>query len=201
MGGLEVYGLENLPYRGPAIVAANHTSLADPWILCAACPVPLRTLAAEDLYANKALAWYISHMGAIPIRRNAADPDSLARARGALAQGAMVLIFPEGRISPDGRPLPWLAGTAVLALRSGAPVIPVIIEGANRLLPLGTFRPRRQRLRFHYLPAIQGELRSGERIRDQVERFRLRLQEAWLEGYRRTSGQTDGAASGQLTCR
>lgn len=201
-GGLHIDGLENVPYRGPVIIAPNHHSLADPWIACASIPNPLRSVAAEDLWNNRPLGLYLTAMGAFPVKRGSADAESLGLARAFLADGATLMIFPEGGISQEGQPRPWQPGVALLSIRSGVPVVPTVIQGSGRLLPLGTFRPRRTPVRVRFLPAIAPpELRPGQRVKDQVEALRLRLQNAWAQGYREVSGQVEGDAAAQEACR
>ena len=121
-GGLEVRGLENLPCRGPIILAPNNVSLADPWIVCAGSPNPLRSLASHKLYEVPGLAQYLYAMGAIPLRRGVADHESLGVARELLAKGATVMIFPEGGSAGTARPGPgyrgWLCFRCAAACRS-----------------------------------------------------------------------------------
>lgn len=188
LGRLQVRGLENLPCRGPVILAPNHESLADPWIMCAASPNPLRSLAAEDLYAVRGLDAFLYAMGAHPLKRGEPDPGALQWARQVLSEGATLMIFPEGRCSPDGHPLPWLPGVALLALRNQVPVVPVVIRGSRQVLPLGTFRPRRGLLQVEFLAPVYppGEGEGSVKIR--VRSFLEQLQRRW--------GQ--GAESGQL---
>lgn len=191
-GGLEVEGLEHLPYRGPVILAPNHASLLDPWIMCAAVPNPMRSLAADDLYKIPVLKHYLYGMGAMPLKRGAADHAALNLARQLLKQRATVMIFPEGRCSPDGQPQPWLSGVSVLSLRSGSPVIPVVITGSHRLLPVGRFWPRRSRVRVRFLPPIQPSGVTGS-VKQQVEGLRTALHEGWQQGYRELSASFDEA--------
>ncbi len=180
LGGLTVEGLDNLPCRGPVILAPNHVSLADPWLVCAASPNPLRSLAAEDLYKVPGLCQFLYGMGAIPLKRGVPDPATMGKARQLLAQGATLMIFPEGGCSPDGASRPWLPGVAVLALRSGAPVIPVGIGGSRKWLPLGRYLPRRGALEVKFgTPQVPPSLEATRSIKVQVEEFRQSLERAW----------------------
>lgn len=181
-GGLRVEGLEHLPGRGPVILAPNHVSLMDPWIMCAACPNPLRSLAAEYLYAYPLLGPYLYAMGAFPIKQGQSDPAGLGKARQLLAGGATVMIFPEGGCSPDGRPRPWLPGVALLSIRSRAPVIPVVIEGSRRLLPLGSWRLNRTPVKVTFLAPLPAPALSAGGLRHQVSEHLIRLQRAWAQG-------------------
>ena len=179
-GRLKVQGLEQLPYAGPVILAPNHCSLADPWIMCATSPNPLRSLAAEDLFRIPVLKQFLYGMGAFPLKRGESDPAALQKARDFLGQGATVMIFPEGRCSSDGEPLAWLPGLAVLALRSGVPVLPVKIRGSREVLPLGKYLPRRGQIEVTIGAPIASPGLSSERsVKVQVREHLEKLQLAW----------------------
>lgn len=186
-GGIRIEGLEYLPCRGPVILAPNHVSLMDPWIMCAAVPNPMRSMAAEYLYRTPGLAQYLYGMGAFPLKQGASDHQAMGKARDFLKRGATVMIFPEGGCSPDGKPRPWQPGLAVLALRSGAPVIPVVIEGSRGCLPLGSFRPRFSPMRVTFLEPVPSPPMAAGGMRAQVEEHRRRLEAAWWEGFRARS--------------
>ena len=79
---------------------------------------------------------------AIPVDRATVDAAALKRSLRALAGGALLIVFPEGGISPDGRLRPFHRGAAMLAARAGAPIIPVAIQGTAEALPLGRVVPR-----------------------------------------------------------
>ena len=185
-GGLKVVGLEHLPYQGPVILAPNHVSLLDPWIMCAAVPNPMRSMAAEYLYKTPVLAQYLYGMGAFPLKQGTSDLQSMGKARDFLKRGATVMIFPEGGCSPSGEPRPWLPGVAVLSIRSGSPVIPVIIEGSRNCLPLGSFRPRYSPMRVTFLPAVPAPPRAAGATRLQVAEHLQRLEQAWWKGRKET---------------
>ncbi len=176
LGGLKVRGLEHVPLRGPVILAPNHRSLIDPWLMCAACPNPLRSLAADDLFAIPWLGWFLRAMGAFPLRRGQADPEALQESLSLLKRGATLMIFPEGKISPQGDPQPWLPGVAWISLRSGVPVIPVRISGSREVLPLGRYRPRRGVMEVHFLPPQLPPVMERRQLRQQVEAWRRRLE-------------------------
>lgn len=194
-GGIEVVGLENLPCRGPVILAPNHVSLVDPWIMCAVVPNPMRSMAAAYLYKVPLLGPYLYGMGAFPLEQGKTDLAAIGRARNYLSRGATVMIFPEGGCSPDGNPRAWLPGVAVLAIRSGAPVIPVVIEGSRGCLPLGSYRPRYSPMRVIFLQPIPApQIHSGG-IREQIEEHRQRLEAAWFTGRARLHSKMPGENS------
>ena len=148
--GVDVVGRENLPTSGPAIIAANHASHVDTLLLLTIFPphllARLRPVAAADYFLRGPLIGWFSRklVGIVPIERYAGGhEDVLAPTREALAAGDIVIIFPEGTRGPGDDELgPLKAGVARLAAAfPSAPVTPVWIEGAGRVLPKGAFLP------------------------------------------------------------
>ena len=153
--GADVVGREHLPKAGPAIIAANHNSHVDTLLLLTIFPARLigrlRPVAAADYFLRGPVIGWFSRtlVGIVPIsRQGGADEgggreDVLAPAREALAAGDIVIIFPEGTRGAATDELgPMKAGVARLAAAfPDAPVIPVWIEGAGRVLPKGAFLP------------------------------------------------------------
>ena len=180
LGPLEVRGLERLPGQGPMILAPTHKSILDPWLVLAACPIPFRSLAGRDLFEIPVLGWYLRSMGAFPITRGQADLEAMAVTRAWLEKGATVLIFPEGRCSPDENLLPLYSGVAVLALRAGASIVPVGIRGSNRMLPLGAKRPRRHRVSVEFGEPIappRRERNVKRQVAELLEQLRTALEQ------------------------
>ena len=148
--GADVVGREHLPRDGPAIVAANHNSHVDTLLLLTIFPARLmgrlRPVAAADYFLRGPLIGWFSRtlVGIVPIARHGGGAeDVLAPAREALAAGDIVIIFPEGTRGAATDELgPMKAGVARLAAAfPDAPVIPVWIEGAGRVLPKGAVLP------------------------------------------------------------
>ena len=146
----EVTGREHVPQAGGVLLVANHTSYADPPIVGAACPRPVHFMAKSELFAIPLLSAFIRRTHAFPVKREAADQQALRRALRLLRGDRVLLIFPEGSRSPDGRLMPFEAGAAFVALASEAQVVPVGIDGADRLLPPGKpiLLPAKLRVRF-----------------------------------------------------
>jgi 1-acyl-sn-glycerol-3-phosphate acyltransferase len=133
--------LVDLP--GPVIFAANHASHADTPLLLSCLPLPFRhrtvVAAAADYFFDrrwKAATWSFL-LAAIPIERSRVNRRSAQLAADLVADGWNMVIFPEGGRSPDGWAQTFRGGAAYLALRTGAPVVPVHLEGTRRLLPKG----------------------------------------------------------------
>jgi 1-acyl-sn-glycerol-3-phosphate acyltransferase len=135
--------VESIPRRGPAIVVANHSSFVDPWFLGPFLfPRRIRFLITRAWY-DKSPVWnfVFRSYDTIPMERRAGR--TLRVARAALDAGDVVGIFPEGKISYDGRIQRFRSGACYLAARSGAPVIPVGIRGAFESLPRSRKLPKR----------------------------------------------------------
>lgn len=149
--GVDVIGAENLPKAGPAILAANHTSHVDTLVLLSLFPAPLlpkvRPVAAADYFLRGPLmSWFSRRLvGIVPIERTASGrgADVLEPLRAALAEGAVLLLFPEGTRGPAVDEIGHLkSGVARLAHDfPDAPVIPVWLQGAGRVLPKGAHVP------------------------------------------------------------
>jgi 1-acyl-sn-glycerol-3-phosphate acyltransferase len=141
-------GREHLPERGPMIVAANHRSFLDPFVIGLIARRPLYYVAKKELFRHRAVAWFLNALGAFPVDRGAADQDMFGTAKAILARGDAVLIFPEGtrtRPGPLGRPK---RGVGRLALETGAPVVPLAIIGTEDVRRGWRIRPRRVRIRI-----------------------------------------------------
>ena len=132
-GRLDVSGAENIPPRGPVILACNHLSFTDPPLLVAAIPRPLYFLGKKDLFANPAGAFLMRGFHVSPYDRAAVNMDTMRTMLEHLDRDRAVVIFPEGTRSPHHAMQPALPGIVYLALRSQAPILPVGITGTHKL--------------------------------------------------------------------
>ena len=140
---LRVEGLEHLPATAPYIVAANHHNYLDGVVLGVAVPTPIAFIVMPRVWrATRVHPLFHRHIGSIPINLQRPDFGALRAALAHLEAGGVVGIFPEGPFSVRGRLERGLPGVALLALKSGLPVVPAALQG--------TFEALRQR-RF-YLP-------------------------------------------------
>jgi 1-acyl-sn-glycerol-3-phosphate acyltransferase len=146
--------IETLP--APAIFAANHSSHVDTPLVLTSLPERFRhrtaVAAAADHFFDKRWkghVWAFS-INAIPLERNRVSPQSTKLAVSLVEDGWSLIIFPEGGRSPDGWGQSHRAGAAYLALRTGAPVVPVHIHGTRRILKKGSkgMRPSTTQLTF-----------------------------------------------------
>lgn len=144
---LERTGRRNIPKKGPVILAANHRSFLDPFLVGVLIRRPVYFVAKKELFEKRWQGWLLNGLGAFPIKRGESDEESMATARGVLERGGVLVIFPEGtriRKGPLGRPK---RGVGRLALETGAPVVPVAILGSERARRGWKIRPVWVRIR------------------------------------------------------
>jgi 1-acyl-sn-glycerol-3-phosphate acyltransferase len=133
---VRTFGRENIVPSATYVFASNHTSALDILALFGQLPANFRWIAKKELFKIVLFGPAMLRAGYIPIDRSdhRAALKSLNRAAERISTGASVVIFPEGTRSPDGKLLPFKSGGLALAIRSGRPVVPVAIIGANKAL-------------------------------------------------------------------
>lgn len=132
-GRYRVVGRERTPATGPLLVVANHLNNADPPLLGAAVPRRIRFMAKQELFDARPFGFFIRLFGAFPVRRFEADLQALREAQRILHAGEAIGMFPEGhRSHGEGMRRPY-PGTALIALRSGATILPVAITGTEAI--------------------------------------------------------------------
>ncbi len=142
--GFRVTGVRNVTGSGPLIVVSNHLHNLDPLVVAVAIPRPVHIVAKAELFRVPVLGPLLRFSGAFPIERGRADRRAIRRAEETLAQGIAFGIFPEGTRSLTGAMTKPLAGGALIALRSGVPVLPVAVTGTEYLPFNGSKAPKRR---------------------------------------------------------
>jgi 1-acyl-sn-glycerol-3-phosphate acyltransferase len=139
-------GREHIP-DGKVILAANHRSFLDPFVIGCCLRRPIYFMAKKELFDNRLIGWFLNCLGAFPVRRGDSDEDSVATALALLERGEAVVVFPEGTRHRSGPLHAPKRGVGRLALESGAPVVPIAITGTERARRGWIFRPVRVDIR------------------------------------------------------
>ena len=129
----QVRGRENIPAQGPLLVITNHLSLIDPPLLNIALDRPVRYMAKKQLFRFSVTGNFFRGLGAFPVHRGQPDRKAFRQAEQILAQGLTLVVFPEGTRSRSGQLQQAFPGPALIASRSGAPILPVGITGTGKL--------------------------------------------------------------------
>ena len=135
LGGITVVGAENIPKTGPIILAPNHRAYMDPPYLSLVTKRQLHLMAKDSLFRIPLFGTYIKAMGAFPVKRGAADRGALKQAMAELKAGRVMGIFPEGTRADPGTLLPGEKGFALVAKQTGVPIVPIALEGTDKVLP------------------------------------------------------------------
>jgi len=173
-GGLEVIGRENIPLSGGAIIASNHISYLDPPLISAVVPRRVTFIARKGLFDIPLLGWFIRHYS-FPINRERPQPSTIKEAIKRLKNGELLAIFPEGRRSETGGFLEPKQGLAMIVSRSMVPLIPTLIIGSNKALPIGAKWLKRAKIKIifdmpiYYSSTI--ELRDKEYVYEDILRM------------------------------
>ena len=185
----DVRDLDNVPKRGPVILASNHLSFVDSVVIPIVVPRKVVFLAKSDYFTGVGVkgalskAWF-GGLGMLPVDRDdsAAAMGSLVTALEVLGRGEAFGIYPEGTRSRDGRLYRGRTGVAHLALTSGAPVVPVGLTGTEKLQPIGTRVPRLAKVTvaFGKPITVEGEydgVAPGKARRDLTDRIMAAIAE------------------------
>ena len=172
-----------VPATGPVLIVSNHVSVLDPPLVGGSAPRPLFFMAKEELFRIPLLGRLIRALNARPVRRDGSDMRALKAALALLQEGRAILVFPEGTRGEEGRPLrEGKPGVGMLAVLSGAPVVPVYVSGSGTALPRGRALPRPAKVRVTFGPPLFFKMegkREGKRAGDEgrKEAYREAAQE------------------------
>ena len=152
-GGLRAGGRSNMPGRGGALLVSNHLSYLDVFVLGVAVPRPLNYVARSTLFVP-VLGPLIRSVGGFPIQRDGMGASGLKETLRRIRNGGVVILFPEGTRTPDGRLAELKPGIAALAAKARVPVVPVAIAGTFEAWPRGRRLPRPHPIRVEIGPPI-----------------------------------------------
>ena len=171
LGGMTVEGAERVPASGGVLITPNHVSHLDPPVVGVCLKRPAWFLATDELFSIPVLGHMARWLRAYPIRQDSPDREALRKTERLLEAGEIVVAFPEGHESLDGRLQPLQRGIVWIALRTGVPVVPVGIRGTNLMLPPREWRLRHAGQRMHVcfgLPISPDELAGDRTGQDRV---------------------------------
>lgn len=151
---IRIEGREHEPVSGPFIAACNHASAVDPPLVGIALRHRASYMGKEELFSIPVLSAWLASVGTFPVRRGHPDRKAIRHSLRILEGGGVLVMFPEGTRSPDGRLKDPESGAAMLALRTGAPVLPVALINTHRILPRGAKWPRFERVTIRFGPPI-----------------------------------------------
>jgi 1-acyl-sn-glycerol-3-phosphate acyltransferase len=187
---VQVEGGENVPRRGPVILASNHQSFIDSIFLPLSVRRRVTFVAKAEYFESWKTAWFFRAVGMIPLKRGGgpASERALAAAREVVEAGGVLGIYPEGTRSPDGRLYRGHTGVARLALQCAAPVVPVAQFGTAEVQPIGYMFVK---------PFKRVRLRMGAPLRFDPPADPARLDAAQLRAITDTVMQQIASLSGQ----
>jgi 1-acyl-sn-glycerol-3-phosphate acyltransferase len=139
--GLKVEGWRNIPRSGAVIVAPNHLSYLDPVLVAIAIDRPINFMGKAELFNGRILGKLLTWIYVFPVKRGTGDRHAIRYALQLLEEGKVLGIFPEGTRQKHGQVEHTQAGAAMIALKSGAPVLPVACIGTDRPFPFGWLWP------------------------------------------------------------
>jgi 1-acyl-sn-glycerol-3-phosphate acyltransferase len=146
---LDVRDADRMPSSGPVVMCMNHESSLDIPVAVAGSPRPITFMAKKELFRKPTTARFLHELGGFSVERGAFDLRAVEIALAVLRRGEVLGMYPEGTRTP-GTLLPFLPGAAWLALKTGAPLLPVAIEGTVEAMPRGSTVPRRSRIRISF---------------------------------------------------
>jgi len=154
---VSVRGLEYIDPSAAYVYMANHQSMFDILTLLGYLPVQFRWLAKMELFQIPVFGYSMARVGYISIDRSNRKSayKSLQEAAQKIAQGVSVVVFPEGTRSTDGQIKPFKGGGFYLAIRSGRPIVPVVIFGSHQVMPKGRLRIRPGQIILNINPPIE----------------------------------------------
>ncbi|MCA9400359.1 MAG: 1-acyl-sn-glycerol-3-phosphate acyltransferase [Candidatus Omnitrophica bacterium] len=130
-----VYGRENLPLSGNYIIASNHLSNLDPFLIGVMLNAKYVYVAKDGLFRNQFVGYILSKLGAISLKRDASDHNAIKKIFRVLKDGLSIVLFPEGTRGAGDREKKANPGVGFIALKSGLPIVPVFLRGTDRALP------------------------------------------------------------------
>ncbi len=165
-----IHNPENVPLRGPAILASNHASFIDPPLIGSPLPREINYLARESLFRFPVIGSIFRSWNAVPVDRDGGGAAGLRVIMDRLQAGGAILLFPEGTRSADGSIQRAHSGVGLIVIKSAAPVIPVRVFGTFEAYNKKMLIPRPRRISVKYgraldLSTLRAEAKSCSKAR------------------------------------
>ena len=167
---IDARGVKNIPSEGPALLVGDHPNIIDGLVLAVTSPRPVKILVAGELCTSPAVRRIIRNLGWLPVDRHQSgkNGDTMEDCLKSLEAGEVVAIFPEGKTNYGKGLLPFKTGAALLAHKSGVPVVPFSVKGTEELYPDGSRVFHRGRAAISF-----GEAVEFGRMNGRIEETRL----------------------------
>jgi 1-acyl-sn-glycerol-3-phosphate acyltransferase len=176
------YGTKHVPTRGGVLLVANHQSFMDPALATIAIQREADFMARDSLFAHPGFGKLIKYLNAFPVRRQTADLNAVKEALRRLKQGRLLLLFPEGTRTEDGRIQPFLPGLGAIARKARVPIVPTLIDGVHAAWPRDRVLPSPGNVIVEYDRPITPEAYADLSVEQLMETVRGRiiaLQRKW----------------------
>jgi 1-acyl-sn-glycerol-3-phosphate acyltransferase len=172
-GGFEVKGKENVPLEGGVLVAANHISYLDPPLVGSLLPRRATFMARNGLFNIPVLGWIIKG-AAFPVDRERTRPSTIKETVRRLKSGELIVIFPEGKRNESGELMEAKRGVGMIGSLSRAPVVPALIIGSDKALPVNAKWLKRAKVTvvfgkpIYYNSIAEGTNYSGHELHEEI---------------------------------
>lgn len=173
-----VFGLENVPTQGAAMLVVNHQSYLDPMVAGLAINRECHFIARDSLFYNPHFGRLITYCNSFPVRRGEADVQAVKELLRRLRDGKLVVIFPEGTRSRDGSISRINPNSLSVAVRARVPIVPTLIDGTFRAMGRGAILPRVYPVNVIYSEPISAEDVAARPVEQTAELVTRRMHES-----------------------
>lgn len=177
-----VHKLHNVPDKGGAILVSNHQSFMDPVFATMALHREGNYMARDSLFVNPIFGRLIASLNAYPVKRGAADIGAIKESLRRLKHGSVIVLFPEGTRTEDGRINPMLPGVGAIALKARVPIVPTLIDGVYQTWPKGRLLPSPGDVVIEYGAPLMPEEYAGltaDQLMVEIRRRLVAMQYRW----------------------
>ncbi|HRY68513.1 MAG TPA: lysophospholipid acyltransferase family protein [Phycisphaerae bacterium] len=176
------FGLHRVPASGGTLLVCNHQSFMDPVLVTMALYREGNYMARDTLFADPRFKRLIEFLNAFPVKRNAADIGAIKESLRRLKQGRVLVLFPEGTRSDDGRIGELFPGVGAIAKKARVPIVPTLIDGMTQIWPRDKALPRPGNVVIEYgwpiMPEAYAEL-SPEGLMALIRERLVAMQHCW----------------------